>query len=86
MWDKIITLKDKSYTIITICIPIRFTKFLVDKPLIIIFPESYWSKPPSIFNKVVLPEPLGPKIATNSLCLKSILTPSSAVCLNSPVV
>ena len=44
--------------------------FFVDVPSMIKSPEVYLSKPPTIFNNVVLPHPEGPNIATNSDCLK----------------
>ena len=52
--------------------------FFVDIPSIIKSPLSYRSKPPIIFSSVVLPEPLGPRMATNSLSLRFRLTSSNA--------
>ena len=52
--------------------------FLVDLELIIKSPSVYLSSPPMIFNNVVLPHPLGPKIDTNSFFLKLRLTPFKA--------
>ena len=49
-------------------------------------PSSYLSKPPIIFNNVVLPEPEGPRIETNSLSLKDNETSFNAVCIKSPVL
>ncbi len=42
-------------------------------------PESKWSRPPMTLSIVVLPEPDGPRIATNSLSRNARLTSSSAV-------
>ena len=63
-----------------------FLKSLVELPFIIRLPLSYLSRPPITFKQVVFPEPLGPKIATNSFFLKFTDTPSSATCVKSPVV
>ena len=45
-------------------------------------PESKWSSPPMTLSIVVLPEPEGPRMATNSLSRKDRLTLSSATCVN----
>lgn len=75
MHYQIITLENKSYSIISKCIPISITIFFVETPSIIKSPLSYLSKPPIIFNNVVFPLPLEPSIEVNSLSLKLISIP-----------
>ena len=64
----------------------RSVKSLVLLPLINKSPEVYLSKPPTMFNKVVLPQPEGPKIDTNSFFLNEILKPFKASTLVSPAI
>ena len=52
----------------------------------IISPEPAVSRPPRILSSVVLPEPDGPRTATNSLSLNVTDTPSSAFWMKSPVL
>ena len=49
-------------------------------------PLSQRSRPPMTLSRVVLPEPLGPRIATNSLSRRFRLTPSRAFCTREPVL
>ena len=49
-------------------------------------PLSYRSRPPMMLSSVVLPEPDGPNIATNSLSRRFRLTSSNAFCTKSPVL
>ena len=44
-----------------------------------------WSRPPTMLSSVVLPEPAGPRMATNSASRKASETSSSATCVKSPV-
>jgi len=53
----------------------------VERLEIIKSPLVYLSRPPIIFNVVVLPQPEGPKIETNSFFLKAILIPFRAATL-----
>ena len=48
-------------------------------------PLSYRSRPPMMFSRVVLPEPLWPRMETNSCSRKEMLTPFRAVWRSSPV-
>ena len=41
-------------------------------------PEVYWSRPPTIFSRVVLPQPEGPRMDTNSRLRNWRLTPRRA--------
>ena len=52
----------------------------------IISPEPAVSRPPRILSSVVLPEPDGPRTATNSLSLNVTDIPSNALCTKSPVL
>jgi hypothetical protein len=45
---------------------------------IVIVPELYGTKPATILRMVVLPQPLGPTMATNSDCLMSMVTSAHA--------
>ncbi len=45
---------------------------------IVMVPELYGIRPATILRMVVLPQPLGPTIATNSDCLMSMLTSAQA--------
>ena len=58
----------------------------VDLPFKTIEPSSGFSRRFRQRKKVVLPEPLGPRMATNSLSRRFRLTSSSAFCTRSPVL
>ena len=61
-------------------------KDFVDLPLIIKSPLVYWSKPPIMLSKVVLPQPDCPSIDTNSELLKDKSTPFKALTVESPLI
>ncbi len=54
------------------------SKEAVDTPPMMRSPLEYLSRPPTILSSVVLPQPLGPRIDTNSCSLKDSETPRRA--------
>ena len=67
--------------------PIEVRGPVIASPFTMILPDDTVSRPPTIISRVLLPHPLGPKIATNCPCgtvKLTVLTASTAAAVPAP--
>ena len=84
--DEVVALEDEADAVVAVGVPVAvlvaFRGDAVDDEIT----RVVVIEPPMMLSKVVLPEPEGPRMATNSLSRNDTDTSSSAVCVKSPVV
>ena len=67
--------------------PIEVRGPVIGSPLTMMLPDETGSRPPTIISRVLFPQPLGPKIATNCPCgtvKLTVLTASTGAAVPAP--
>lgn len=84
MGYKVIALEHEAYGMVSVGIPVAILEIFGRFAVNVKVTAGISVKAPIMFKRVVLPQPDGPRIETNSFSRKSMLTPLRAETVESP--